>query len=238
MQLPRWLVLNRRAVVPVLVVVLVLLLAYWGAGQLMSRGSDKVPPREMLNTGLEKTKSSGSFRYQAETRLTSEGKDNMDFFSKVEGERVTPDNIHMKGTMMNTPIEFIQVADSSYFKDQLSGKWVALPGNKLADSELFYAELNPLAYFNFKDVPELKYVGAEKIDGEKLLLLEMRPNLMDPFLELRLTDYYFKVWLSPEDYRLRQAALQAKDKHNPKSGIEINLRFWDYDKVPAINPPV
>ncbi|TEB04626.1 hypothetical protein Psch_03388 [Pelotomaculum schinkii] len=238
MQRPRWLVLKRRAVVPSLALALVLFLVIWGVGQLISRGAGKVPPREMLKTGLEKTKASVSFRYQAETRLTSEGKSDMEFFSKVEGEMVAPANIHMQGTMMNTPIEFIQVGDSSYFKDQPSGRWVTLTGNRLADSELFYAELNPLAYFNFKDVPELKYAGTEKVNGETLLLLEMRPNLMDPFLELRLTDYYYKVWLSPEDYRLRQAVLQAKDKHNPKGGIEINLRFWDYDKVPPINPPV
>lgn len=236
---PRWVVLNKKTVLPVLALVLILMLVFWGAGRLMSRGAGKlVPPQQMLKTGLEKTVASGSFRYQAETRLTSEGKANLDFFSKVEGERVAPDKVQMKGVMMNTPIEFIQVGDSSYFKDQPTGRWFTLPGNKLADSELFYAELNPLAYFNFKDVPELKYKGEEKINGEKLLLLEMRPNLMDPFLELRLTDYAYKVWLSPEDYRLRQATLLAKDKHSPKSGIEINLRFWDYDKNITINPPV
>lgn len=238
MQCPRWLVLNRRAVVPLLALVLLLLLVIWGAGQLITRGAGKVPPQEMLKAGLEKTKASMSFRYQAETRLTSQDNNNIEFFSKVEGEMIAPASIHMQGTMMNTPIEFVQVGDSSYFKDQPSGKWVTLTGNKLADSELFYAELNPLAFFNFKDVPELKYAGTEKVNGETLILLEMRPNLMDPFLELRLTDYYYKVWLSPEDYRLRQAMLQAKDKLSPKGGIEINLRFWDYDKVPPINPPV
>ena len=236
---PRWVVLNKRTAMFALALVFLLILVFWGGGHLLSRGAGKlVPPQQMLKTGLEKTMASGSFRYQAETRLTTEGKANVDFFSKVEGERVTPDKVRMKGVMMNTPIEFIQVGDSSYFKDQPTSRWIALPGNKMADSELFYAELNPLAYFNFKDVPELKYKGEEKVNGEKLLLLEMRPNLMDPFLELRLTDYAYKVWLSPEDYRLRQATLLAKDKHSPKSGIEINLRFWDYDKNITINPPV
>jgi hypothetical protein len=192
----------------------------------------------MLKTGLEKTMASGSFRYQAETRLTSKGKAGDSFTSKVEGERVAPDKVRMTGVMMNTPIEFIQVGDNAYFKDQPTGRWIALPGNRLADSELFYAELNPLAFFNFKDVPDLKYIGEDKADGEKLLLLELRPNLMDPFLELRLTGYSYKVWLSPEDYRLRRATLQAGDKHSPESGIEINLRFWDYDKNITINPPV
>ncbi|MDD4335703.1 MAG: hypothetical protein PHY77_08885, partial [Desulfotomaculaceae bacterium] len=176
-------------------------------------------------------------RYQTETRLTTAGEADNDFFSKVEGERVAPDKARMTGVMMNTPIDFVQVGATAYIKDQQTGQWLSLPGNKLSDSELFYAELNPLAYFNFKDIPDLKYVGLEKVNGEKLILLEMRPNLMDPFLELRLSDYFFKVWLSPADYRLRQATLRARDKQNPAGGIEITLRIWDYDKEMIINPP-
>ncbi len=236
---PHWVVLGKRKTIFVLALVLVLVLAIWGAGRFVSGGAGKkMPPRQMLDSGLEKTRASSSFRYQAETRLISEGRVNADYISKVEGERVAPDKASIKGVMMNTPIEFIQAGENSYFKDQPSGRWIPLPGNKLADSELFYAELNPLAYFNFKDIPDLKYKGEEKVNGENLLLLEMRPNLMDPFLEIRLTDYYYKVWLSPQDYRLRQAALQAKDKYNPKGGIEINLRFWDYDENITINPPI
>ncbi len=233
-----WLVMNKKTVLIALSLLLLLLIIAQGAGRLMSRGIGKMmPPQQMLQTGLEKTRASSSFRYQAETKLITEGKVSTDFLSKVEGERAAPDLVRMKGVMMNTPIEFIQVSSGAYFKDQPSGKWIALPGNRLTDSELFYAELNPLAYFNFKDVPDLKYKGLDKVNGEKLILLEMRPNLMDPFLELRLTDYYFKVWLSPEDYRLRQAFLQARDKYNAKGGIEINLRFWDYDKNINISPP-
>lgn len=236
---PRWVVLNKKAVLPVVALVLILIPAIWGVKSLMSRGPGKIAaPQQVLQAGLEKTMASGSFRYQAETRLTSEGKAQADFFSKVEGERVAPDRVSMRGVMMNTPIEFIQVGENSYFKDQSTGRWITLTGNKLGDSELFYAELNPLAYFVFKDLPEIKNVREDKVNGERLLLMEIRPNLMDPFLELRLADYYFKIWLSPGDYFLRQAALRARDKYDPKGGIEIDLRFWDYDKNITINPPL
>lgn len=235
---PQWVVLNKRSALYVLGLTVFLFLAIKGVGTLMSRGVGKMmPPQQMLATGIEKTRSSASFRYQTETRLTTAGKEVNDFFSKIEGERVAPDRARMTGVMMNMPIEFVQVGDTAYIKDQETSKWLTLPGNKLADSELFYAELNPLAYFNFKDVPDLKYKGLEKVNGEKLILLEMRPNLMDPFLELRLSDYFFKVWLSAEDYRLRQAMLQARDKQNPTGGIEITLRVWDYDEDIVINPP-
>lgn len=234
---PRWLVLNKKKVKIILVVLIASALLAWGAGWLLSRGIAKIPPREMLKTGLEKTLASSSFRYRAEARLTSEGEDQTEFYSKVEGEKVLPDRVRIKGVMMNTPVEFIQVHDRAYLKDQSTGSWITLPGNKLADSELFYAELNPLAFFNFKDVPELKYAGGVKVNGEKLLLLEMRPNLMNPFLELRLKDYHYQVWLSPEDYRLRQAVIRADDKHNPGNGIEISMQIWDYDKNIVIDPP-
>ncbi|HQD76276.1 MAG: hypothetical protein RJR37_13070 [Peptococcaceae bacterium MAG4] len=238
MHYPHWLIFNKRTALPVLALVIIGLLLLWGGVRLIAGRGAKLPPLEMLMTGLEKTMVSSSFRYWAETKLISQGKANVDFFSQVEGERVAPDKVWIKGQMMNTPIEFIQVGDNSYFKNQATGKWIALPGNKLVDSELFYAELNPLAYFNFKDVPDIKYLGQEKVDGEKLLCLEMRPNLMDPFLELRLTGYTYKVWLNPGDYRLRRAIIQALDKHNPQSGVEINLRFWDYDQNMNIVPPV
>lgn len=236
---PQWVVLNKRTVLSALALVLFLFLVIKGAGILMSRGVGKMmPPQQMLAAGIENTRVSASFRYQTETRLTAEGNADINFSSKVEGERVAPDKVRMTGVIMNTPIEFIQAGEIAYFKDQQTGQWISMPGSRVTETEFFYAELNPLAYFNFKDVPDLKYKGLDKVNGEKLILLEMRPNLMDPFLELRLSDYYYKVWLSPDDYRLRQVAIQARDKQNPAGGIEINLRLWDYDKNITINPPV
>jgi len=234
---PCWVVLNKRISIILLAVFFILLLCVLAHITIKSRGTVKAPPQEMLKTGLERTIASESFRYQAETRLTASGKANIDFFSQVEGERVAPDQVQIRGAIMNTPVDFIQVGNSSYFKDQPSGQWVSLSGNKLSDMEIFYAELNPLAYFNFKDIIELKYKGLVKVNGERMLQMEIRPTLQDPFLELRLTDFFYRIWLNPEDYRIQQASIQAKDKNSPQSGIEINLSFWDYDKNISITPP-
>ncbi|MDF9407934.1 hypothetical protein L7E55_06105 [Pelotomaculum isophthalicicum JI] len=237
MRRPCWVVLNKKISFIFLAVIFILLIFFLASMTIKSRGAGKAPPREMFKIGLERTIASESFRYQTETKLITTGKANINFYSKVEGERAAPDQVQMKGTIMNTPVDFIQVGDSSYFRDQPSGRWVSLPGNKLSDMEIFYAELNPLAYFNFKDIPDLKYKGIVKVNGERLLQMEIRPILMDPFLELRLTDFSYMIWLSPEDYRIKQALIQAKEKNSPQSGIEINLSFWDYDKNISIVPP-
>lgn len=235
---PYWLVLNKKTSLIVLLIVPLLLLAFWGYRNATSYNEmGKKPPREILTIGLDRTMASESFRYQSEIKLVTEGKVNIDYFSKVAGARAAPDQVQIKGTIMNTPVEFIQAGDSAYFKDQTSGRWITLAGNNPSGMENFYAELNPLVYFNFKDIPEIMYKGVTTLNGEKLLYMEIRPILSDPLLELRLTDFFFKIWLNTEDYRIHQALIQTREKNNPKSEIEIDLSFWDYDKNISINPP-
>jgi len=232
-----WLVGHRKKIFTLAGFVILLALLTWGAGRLFSHGAGGPPPLEMLQTGLDRTRASSCFRYRAEVHYTGDGKAGVDLYSRVEGERVAPDRVRMQGAIMDNPVEFIQSGDTAYFKDHASGKWISLPGSKLVDSELFYAELNPLAFFNFKDVPKLKYMGLEQVNGERLHALELRPNMMDPFLELLLTGYSYKVWLSREDHRLRRAVIKAREKRNG-GAIEIELRFWDYDKNITITPPL
>ncbi|MCL6638404.1 MAG: hypothetical protein K6T80_01820 [Firmicutes bacterium] len=228
---------QRKKAVPFAGVLLLLVLLAWGAGRFYSRGGGPAP-EEMLEQGLQKTSASTSFRYGAEVRYTGAGGAGADLYGRVEGERVAPDRVRMRGTIMNNPVEFVQVGDTSYIKDQESGRWISLPGNKLVDSELFYAELNPLAFFAFKDVPGIRYRGVEQVNGERFHALELRPSVSDPFLEMLLTDYTCKVWLSRDDHRLRQAVIRAKEKRGSGGTFEITLRFWDYDKNITINPPL
>lgn len=235
---PPWVILNRKRALAAGGSLLVLILFVWGGSRLVFGGTGKMTPQQMLSTGVERAQASTSFRYQAEVHYMSEAKAVIDLYSKVDGERVAPDRVRIWGTIMNRPVEFAQIGDNAFFKDQVTGRWINLPGSKLVDSELFYAELNPLAFFNFKGIPDMKYKGAERVSGERLLAFEMRPNLIDPFLELLLTDYHYKVWLSPQDYRLRQATIKAGEKRNDKGTLTINLRIWDYDKNITIDPPL
>lgn len=234
---PFWLVLNKKTTITVLLIIILLFLALWRYGGTIIYGTGKVPPREILETGLDRTIASESFRYQAETRLVTEGRLNINYFSQVTGERVAPDQIQIKGTIMNTPVELIQIGDNSYYKDPHSGQWITLAGNNASHMEYFYAELNPLAYINFKHMPQIDYQGTTKLNGEKLLSFEIHPILSDPILEFRLTDVICKIWLHPKDHRVRQASIQAREKNNPKGAIEIDISFWDYDKNISINPP-
>ncbi len=233
-----WVVINKKRVfLPLAAAFLGALLLAAGSKLLLSGGGLRGDPLDVLEGGLEKTKTSTSFRYRSITRflpaLEGEG-----FHSSVEGEWVSPDRVRIKGEIAGAPVEFIQVGHCSYIKDHVTGKWIILRGSSPADSELFYAELNPKAFFNFKGIPAAEYRGVQVVSGERLYAFAFVPNPMDPFLEVRFSDLQYRVWLAPPDFRLRKALITAAERNRPQRGVELELYFWDYDQNLKIEPPV
>ncbi|MGB9802298.1 hypothetical protein [Desulfofundulus sp.] len=227
---PHWLILRKKYLLAILGL-LFILLALWGLSGRMAP-EPQVAPEQLLAEALEKTATSKSFRYQVEARLGQDG-----LLSQVEGERQAPDRIHLKGTMYNSPVEFIQVGGKTYMRDLWTKKWLTLEGNRLAQSELFVAEFNPLGFLKFKDVVGVHYLGKEKLKEGQMLVLECHPLLENSYLEQKYTDYYCKLWLDPENHRIRQVVLEGKEPGN-KTGFLVSLKLWDFDREMNINPPV
>jgi len=233
-----WLVISKkRLFLPLAAALLGALLWACGSKLLLWGGGLKGDPLSVLEGGLEKTKASASFRYRSCTVLLP-AKENEGFYSRVEGEWAAPDRVHIKGEILGAPVEFVQVGNCSYIKDHVTGKWITLRGSTPADSELFYAELNPKAFFNFKGIPAVEYRGVQVVNGERLHAFEFVPNPMDPFLEARFSEWKYRVWLVPPDFVLRKALITAAERNRPQRGVEMELYFWDYDQNLKIEPPV
>lgn len=222
---------SRKIIWPVLVLAAVGLVIWI----VTSRGSaTRVDPQQLLNTSLTNTLDSKSYRFEISCQL---GKKN-ETISKIKGERVGNDQVHIKGTLINSPVEFIQYKDSTFMKDPFSGKWLTLKGNQLAKAESFIFEFNPLANFNFKDVPELKYLGSEKIDGKEYEVLELMPNVEMPFLENQFNTFKYKLWIDPSNQRICRATITASHTGNERAYMEINLKLYDFNREIKIKPPV
>lgn len=230
---PRWIFLNRRRLGPIAAAAGVLLLVIL-LGKSFFGGTSEVDQKQTLETALDNTFASNSFRFVVESKLMGEN----EFYSKVEGERVMPDKVHIKGTVLKTPVEFTQVNDNTYMKDPFSGKWLTLQDLKLEQSELFVTELNPLANFNFKDIPEINLVGEERLDGAKCLVYELKPNVENVFLEDQFDDFFYRIWVDKKDLTIRQASIQANQAGGGTGGLDILIKFWDYDKDLQIDAPV
>ncbi|MEW6726270.1 MAG: hypothetical protein AB1327_04840 [Bacillota bacterium] len=231
----RWVVLPRAPVSIAVAVLVVVVLAYLGISS--HKEKQNIKGESMLTKGIEQTRNSKSFRYKITSRLVSE-KDGETYLSRVTGEQVAPDRVHIKGILINTPIELVQIADTAYIKDQMTGKWIKLQGNRFAQTELFITEINPLGVFNFKDVPILDYKGRDRQGGKKFDLLEFEPVVQNPFLETQFADFAYKVWLYPQDHRIRKVNLQARSKNDETQKLIIDIEVWDYDKKIEINPPI
>ncbi|MBE3587637.1 MAG: hypothetical protein IMW93_03595 [Thermoanaerobacteraceae bacterium] len=227
---PRWLILRKKHLLA-LVGIILLLLALWGLAGHFSR-EPQIAPEQLLAESLEKTATSKSFRYQMEARLGDGG-----MLTRIDGERVTPDRVHIKGTMYNNPVEFIQVGDKTYMRDLWTQKWLTLEGNRLAQSELFVTEFNPLGFLKFKDAPGIRYHGREKLKEGQMLVLECHPLIDNTYLEVKYTDYFCKLWIDPADHRIRQAVLEARGPGD-KTSLSVGLKLWDFDRPLEIKPPV
>ncbi|HUW63248.1 MAG TPA: hypothetical protein VMW83_00895 [Spirochaetia bacterium] len=230
----QFLIFRRRLVMVVLALAALFLVADLGYRQYIL--SMRLPPEEMLQKAVANTRASSSFLYRSESTLEVDNRTT--YISKIQGKWVAPDRVSITGTMINTPVDFIQIKDTSYMKDQFSGRWLTLQGNSLSQSALFVSELQPLANFDFQSITSIKYVGTEKVDGQNCRVVEIAPVLKNPFLDMQFTGFKFKVWLDVADYRIRQAYIEGTSKSGDRSKLVIQLQFSDYDKNITIAPPV
>lgn len=227
----RWIVLPRGRV---WVIAAAVLLVFVGA-LFVFRGcvsSVSIDKENFLAESLETTKAAQTYRYRIDSRLGGADRET-EYLSKIEGEYAGADRVHIKGTLANNPIEFIQVDDTTYMRDQISGAWLSLQGNRLAQTELFITELNPLAVFEFKDIPVSEFKGQ---DG-KYQLIELKPMVQNPYLDLAFTDFTYKIWVNPRDKRIAKTEISAVSKSNEKETLDICIEFKDYDKEISIQPP-
>lgn len=207
-----------------------LLVLIWGVISLI--GTPKVVPEELFNYSLQNTMASQSYRYSVVVKQNGR-----DVISTVQGERVEPDRVHIKGAMLKSKdIEFIQIADVTYMKDPWSSRWITLEDSKLAQAELFLTEFNPLSLFSFKDVPEVKLSGSERVDGVKTVVLELKPSVANPYLEFKYVDYDYKIWADPKQKLIRKAVLEASLPAGQK-GMTVEMKFWDFNKPLIIEKP-
>lgn len=210
----------------------ILFLAVAGYGSFGLFAAEKIIPEQLFAQAVQKTLASKSFRYQVEVKT-----ENQRVLSQVEGAWVSPNRVHLQGQMYNTPVEFIQVGETTYLKDFWTKKWLDLKGNKLGQAQLYVMELAPLGFLNFPQVFDLRYCGQEKTAAGKALVLECRPQLPEFLVKEKDREYWCRLWVDAKDRRVRQVLLQPAEP-GAKNLPAVLVRFWDYDRDIAIAPPV
>lgn len=225
----RWMVVNKKNILITIGALLLLMLIYRGATTYYARVS--VPPEELFSAAMEKTLGSSTFRFSMVVKIGDA------VISNVQGERVAPDSVHITGEMQDMPVEFIHTGDQTFIKGYWSDNWTSLQGNKMAESDLFVTEFNPLGNFNFKDIPLIKALKPEEVKGINMKVLELKPIVQNSLMELNFDDFNYKVWIDPRQQVIRKAHIQAVGKNGKKDKLEITMEMWDFNKQIEINPP-
>lgn len=232
MNKPQWLILKKKHLIGLTVLVILALgtmvLLNWGG----FNGRVQMAPEQLLAEALQKSLQSSSYRFEVDVKPGGR-----ETFIHAQGERVAPNKVKVKGQIQKTAVEYIQISDKLYMRDSFSNRWLAVNGSTMAQSELFMMEFNPLALFNFKDVPEIRLREKEKVEGKTYLVVECSPNIQNPYLEMKYSDFECKLWIDPSSRRISRANMLAKTLANERDMISINLKFWDYDKDIVIEAP-
>ncbi|KAF1086447.1 hypothetical protein SPSYN_00165 [Sporotomaculum syntrophicum] len=226
---PVWLVMDKKIWLGLLLAVCLLFGIYKISGAYYAKFI--VPPEELLASAMEKTLNTASFRFSMQVKMGG------NVISDVKGERVAPDSIHIKGTMQDMPVEFIHTGEQTFLRSYWSDNWTSLEGNKMAESDLFVTEFNPLGNLNFKAVPFIKEMDAEEIDGDKFRVLEFKPIVQNELMELSYDDFVYQVWVLPNEQVIKKAHIEATGKNGKKDKLEITLQMWDFGKQITIVPP-
>lgn len=183
---------------------------------------------ELVEEALSKAFEANSYRYKLKSQLCLEGEGQV--WSDISGEKANQHDLHIVGTIVNTPFEFYQIGKVSYNKDPITNKWFAVEGYDLTQQEILLSEVNPLSNFNFKEIVVADYVGKEKINGKNCWILNCTVDLENQLLQVLWEDFNFKFWIDQQQHLLRKGELTAKSKNNSKSFLSITVEFYDYNE--------
>jgi len=191
-------------------------------------------PGMVLQDALNNMAASTSYRYSLHSGFTVENREEV--ISEVEGER-QQGNTHIKGEMVNTPIDIYYLDQTIYNYDAFSQKWLVIDSGTSNSEELLISELNPLSNFRFKDLNQVEKIRFEEVDGADCLLVKCRPSVESQLLENLWKDFEYLIWVDYRNSNIRKAILTATNKGNDKTNLEIAVEFSDFGKNIEIKAP-
>ncbi|NPV26132.1 MAG: DUF2092 domain-containing protein [Firmicutes bacterium] len=194
-----------------------------------------VVPEELIGVAIENTARAQSYRYEIVARSQVDGQ--FRTLSEITGEKAKNGDFHIKGVMVNSPVDIYQIGDITYHKDLFTNKWIVTEGSNLAKMQVLMTEINPLAHFNFRQVVGVKYLGQEKVRDERCYVLECQPHLENQYLELFWTEFIYQLWIDRKDQLIRKACIKARHKSNANAALSIDVQLYDFNQNLEIKPP-
>lgn len=194
----------------------------------------KLDPQVELNRAFKNMEEVTSYRYSLLSTFTVD--ERKEVISEVTGEK-HDENTHIKGEMVNTPVDIYYIDRTIYNYDSFAKKWLVIPSSTNNSEELLISELNPLSNFQFKQIKTLEKLGFEDTDGTECLLVSCRPSIESELLETMWKDFEYRLWIDFREGLISKAELNATNKKMTGTRLNVTVKFADLnEKIKIVAP--
>lgn len=227
-----WLIFSRRRILLFVAIFMFLGVLYFLLVRI--HFTEPVDPQQLFQESVTRTKAAKSYSYSIQTRLVTRlGTRSL---SDLTGSRVLPDKVCARGKLFNSPVEIIQIQGTTYIKDRYSGKWLTLSGDRLGETGVFTAELDPLVLLDFKEAPVVTRGKGERKESRDLVVLECKPEVKNRFLSSQFTDFSYRIYVDPGQQYITRVEVEGRSKQSPTK-LLVDLGLGDFEKPLKIEPP-
>jgi len=194
----------------------------------------KLEPQVELSESLKNMAAVKNYRYSLTSEFSVDGR--KEVISKVSGEK-QGSNTHIKGEMVNTPVDIYFIDRTIYNFDQFSNKWLIIDTGKTNSEELLISELKPLSNLQYETVSDVQKVGFEVLDGTDYLIVTCRPMLASNWLTTMWQDFECQIWIDYQQDLIRKAVLKATNRAVTTTRLTIKVDFKDINDSIIISSP-
>lgn len=194
----------------------------------------KLDPQIELDRAYKNMAAVTSYKYSLLSTFTVDQR--KEVISEVIGEK-QGENTHIKGEMVNTPVDIYYIDRTIYNYDSFSKRWLVIPSSTNNSEELLISELNPLSNFRFKQVRSVEKLGFEVIDGTECLVVKCKPSIENELLETMWKDFEYRIWIDFRKGLIKQAELKAVNKKMTTTKLNVRVMFSDLNGNIKIKPP-
>lgn len=194
----------------------------------------QLDPQVELDRAYKNMAAVTSYKYNLLSTFTVEQR--KEVISEVTGEK-QDGNTHIKGEMVNTPVDIYYIDRTIYNYDSSTKRWLVIPSNTSNSEELLISELNPLSNFRFKQVSNVEKLGFEVIDGTECLLVKCNPLVESQLLETMWKNFEYRLWIDFRKGLIKQAELSAANKKMTATKLSLKVMFSDLNGNIKIKAP-
>ena len=195
----------------------------------------KLEPQLELEASIKNMAAVNSYQYKLKSGFTVDNREEV--ISEVQGAK-DGENTHIKGEMVNTPVDIYYINRTIYNYDSFSQKWLVIESSSTNSEELLISELNPLSNFRFKQINSVEKLNFEKIDGTECLVVMCKPSIESQLLESLWQDFEYQIWIDYKDKLIKKATLNATNKQMKNTKLNLGVEFKDINQEVAIKAPV